>query len=251
MACCRAPVSGCDPIDAAALSGFGPVRLIRPLRGGNRNSVFEAQMGRERCVAKRTRRTGPELRWISDLMAHAARCGFVVAPLRMTASGALSSDGWTLEPFLPGHAHRPDPAQLRPRLAALHDASAAMGQRPGWVGLGDLAKGRSGGDVDLRALPPSVAQRCQRAWQAVATAPRAAIHGDLGAGNLRCGPDGALQLIDWDEARLDARFLDHAGWDRVTPDQHHAHLAWEIACGWTREPDHARACLTALTRLTG
>ena len=247
MAFCREQVS----ISEAALSGFGSVSILGPLPQGHRNSVYLVVCADRRCVAKTTRRSEAELAWLADLMRQAELCGFRVPHFLPARDGRLVSNGWTLEPFLAGREVDPTAHLLSPALPHLHRTTADWKQRPGWVGLGDLANGQSGGDVDLSTLPHDVQAQCRAAWAALDASPCACIHGDLSRNNFRVGEDGTPILLDWDEARVDACFLDHVTWTAgMTPKERAAHLAWETACSWQIEPDHAKTCLRALRALT-
>lgn len=66
----------------------------------------------------------------------------------------------------------------------------------------------------------------------------AAVHGDVHAGNLLRLADGALALIDWEEARICDRRLD-LGFSRDAAGRA-AHAAAEVAACWRLEPDRAR-----------
>src|SRR5690606_40112945 len=61
-----------------------------------------------------------------------------------------------------------DLAGVAGRIDDLHRRTAGMPQRPGFVGAVDLADGaEAGGDVDLRAMPESLASACRVAWGAL------------------------------------------------------------------------------------
>lgn len=113
MASFRAP--GVPAADGPGLSAFGSYRPIRPLAGGHRNAVWLVEGDAGILVAKSTRRSEEQLRWLSAPQAAARRAGFVVPALFASADGRLAPAGWTLEPFLPGPmADTADLARLAP-----------------------------------------------------------------------------------------------------------------------------------------
>jgi Ser/Thr protein kinase RdoA (MazF antagonist) len=196
-------------------------------------------------VAKSTRRTEAQLRWLAPLHAAARAAGFQVPALHTAPSGQLSHHGWTLEPWVEGPAAHPaDMRALAPHIRAFHSLCPPLPQRPGFASLPNLLTQTRSGDTDLAALPAEVLAHLRSTWAAVAHVPAQAIHGDLGPGNLILTVSGPC-LIDWDEARVDLPFLDliHAT-DQPTEAQA-AHLALEIASCWQAEPDHARDLLAA------
>lgn len=233
------------------LSGFGAVHGLEPLTGGHRNSVFRVWIGDQCCVAKSTTRSEAALAWVTRLMNVAARCGIVVPKMLRSASGDFASHGWTLETWFDGRAADPgDVSAFHAPLSALHETTASWPQRPGLAGMQELQHAPHAGDIDLTTLPAPVAALCRLAWAGVTEAPRCAIHGDVGPGNMRMTHGGRPAMLDWDEARVDAAFLDFIALDPAPPPEHRrAHLAWEVACGWKREPAHAATCLVALQAL--
>ena len=106
-----------------------------------------------------------------------------------------------------------------------------------------------GGDVDLTAMPPALVARLRGAWASLPAGDEAAIHGDLHAGNLIWANTGPA-LIDWDEARRDLPAFDLMGGGPADPPPDpvlaRAHLAWEVAVCWAREPARARHLATRL-----
>ncbi|MDO9638822.1 MAG: aminoglycoside phosphotransferase family protein [Pseudotabrizicola sp.] len=213
------------------------------LTGGHRNTVWLCDGPDGPVVAKSTRRSEDQLRWLAPLHAAARAAGFHVPALRPSASGQLLHQGWTIEPWVSGHI--PEPADLQalaPRIRAFHAACPPLPQRPGFCALPEFVTHTRSGDVDLGILPPDLLARLRSAWAAVAGLPAQAIHGDLGAANLILTDQGPC-LIDWDEARVDLAFLDLIHCEAQTATAQNAHLALEIASCWQSEPDHARALL--------
>jgi hypothetical protein len=47
-------------------------------------------------------------------------------------------------------------------------------------------------------------------------------------------------LLDWDECRRDLVLFDLGHLSKVGTVERRALLAWEVACSWMIEPDHAR-----------
>lgn len=233
-----------DPAaDPPAISAFGQFRPIRKLQGGHRNIVWLVEGSNGVFVAKSTRRTEAQLRWLSEPQAAARRAGFIVPPLIQAGNGRLAPQGWTLEPYLAGGgATAADMAGLLPALHAFHEAVKTLPQRPGFAALADLLIERHSGDIDLETLPPDLTMQLRRAWADVATEPQTVIHGDIGPQNSLITASGPA-LIDWDEARRDHAFLDQTALAELTRAQARAHQALEIASCWHLEPDHARALL--------
>jgi hypothetical protein len=223
--------------------GWGTERVLGTLAGGHRNAAYLVLWGGERFVAKTTRRSEAQLRWLAPLQEAARRAGFLVPALIPSAQGRLVEEGWTLEPFLPGERlTRGDLPELLPQLGAFHRLSAHLPQRPGFAAARDLLTQDAGGDADLAATPPDLAERCRDAWRPFADAPLVGLHGDLNPDNLLRHPSGAVALLDWDEARVDAAFYDRTallGRTGVTASEWRAFLAWEVAVSWTLEPAHA------------
>jgi Phosphotransferase enzyme family len=222
------------------LSAFGDVRLIRPLPGGHRNAVWLVDTPKGAAVAKSTQH-GPEaLLWLAPLQAAARAAGFCVPAFYRTGPGAILSNGWTVEDWVPGTAFTPaDMPGLATRLHAFHRHAPALPQRPGSQALTQ---------APLTGLPPAIADLCSAALIPFADQPTQAIHGDITASNLIHTPQGPA-LIDWDEARCDLAFLDFIHLRTGDPTEIRAHLACEIISGWTVEPVYAQACANRLAHL--
>ena len=226
---------------SGALSGFGPVFPLRPMTGGHRNIVWLVELFGKQFVAKSTQRTEDQLAWLEPVQAKARVAGFTVPELLRTTDGARVSNGWTLERFVQGSPYgQSQMMTLSPRIHALHRSLRGIGQRPGFASMSSLCIENRGGDIDLSVIPKSVVQHLRAAWEAILEEPVQAIHGDITPSNLIATPDGPA-LLDWDEARVDCRFLDEISFEQWTPSQTRAHQALEIASGWLLEPDHARA----------
>lgn len=230
---------------APDLSAFGAVSLLHPLAGGARAEVWRVERDGVALVAKSTRRSEAALRWLEGPQALARAAGFVVPGLIASGDGSLAPTGWTLEHFIEG---RPAPEAampaLLPGLQALHRTGAHLPQRPGFASVRDLMAQDTGGDVDLSAMPADLVAACRNAWRAL-TGAETAIHGDITAANVILTAAGPA-LIDWDEARRDLPQFDTLACRTPSPAQVRAQLAWEVACGWTREAPRATALAARL-----
>ncbi|MFN7222492.1 MAG: phosphotransferase [Paracoccaceae bacterium] len=212
------------------------------LTGGHRNAVWLCDGPDGAVVAKCTRRTEQQLRWLAPLHSAARAAGFHLPSLRPDSSGQLLQQGWTVEAWVEGPAPPTDMQALAPRIRAFHTSCPPLPQRPGFARLSDLLTQSTSGDVDLTALPADILRRLRRTWAAVADTPAQAIHGDLGPANLILTANGPC-LLDWDEARVDLSFLDFIHAADQTSAAKAAHLAWEIASCWQAEPEHAQSLL--------
>lgn len=188
------------------LSAWGTATDIAPVPGGARRLAFRARVGGRLVIAKSNALPEPSLRWQIAAERAARRAGLIVPGLIETASGALSSAGWTLEPWIDGHPAKAGDLRQLP-LARLRAAGRHLPRRPGRT----------------RVLPASWARL------SALPGPNGLIHGDLHPGNLLRLHNG-LALIDWEEARIGPLAVDDAAIAR----------ARGIAC-----PDHARAELVA------
>ncbi|MEX0308717.1 MAG: phosphotransferase [Tateyamaria sp.] len=223
------------PLGAWELTGT-PV----PLPGGHRNAVL--RVGKH--VLKSTRRSEAAVTWLLPLAELMQTCGLMMPrPVRSQATGTFIVDGWTCEPFVPGVPTAP--RDIADRMTAFHRAAAHLPQRDGFIAARDLGAEQCGGDIDLDGLPPALASAMLAAWDALPD-DLTVVHGDLNATNILTDDTGQVTLIDWDEARRDAPAFDLVTWTEQPP-QHvtRAALAWEIACSWQLEPDHARALIPA------
>lgn len=213
------------------------------LIGGHRNTVWLCDGPQGPVVAKSTRRTEAQLRWLTPLH-HAARAaGFLVPSLEQSPSGHFLHQGWTIEPWVQGRAAQaPDMAALIPRIRAFHATCPVLPQRPGFCSLPELITQIRSGDIDLTPLPANILPDLRNAWAAIKDALTQPIHGDLGPANVILTDDGPC-LIDWDESRVDLPALDLIHSVPQPPEITRAHLALEIASCWQSEPDHARHLL--------
>ncbi len=220
---------------------WGVAAPVQPLAGGHRNLVFRTLGLPRDLVFKSTRRSAEALHWLLPVQEHARAAGFVVSALIESLEGQLVADGWTCEPFEEGEAVLPeDMPALLPQVAAFHAATADVAQRPGFLSSGALLVQDMGADIDLRAMPGALVLRCRAAWRAVAAGAEAVIHGDLTRGNLIRCRDGRTALIDWDECRRDLVVFDLGPLREGDGAEKRARLAWEIACCWLVEPEHAK-----------
>ncbi len=230
------------------LTGFGDVRVLRPLQGGHRNSVWMVEVNGIRHVAKSSRRSEASVDWMSQLMRQARACGINTPHLLAAANGGKVVNGWTLETFVPGaRARKADLSRVTSCIDHLHATTRHWPQRPEQVSPRDLAHLDQGGDIDLRVMPDRIVDLCRQAWSLIPWEPEVALHGDLTAANAIVTPQGVLTLIDWDESRKDAAsFEAPKGGSSISQN---ARLAWEVACCWTIEPQRAKALAQRLDQI--
>lgn len=214
---------------------------LEPLAGGHRNLAFRTTGLARDLVFKSTRRSAEALVWLAPVHALARDAGFTVPGLIPSRNRALAEQGWTCEPFLKGQPFSAaDLPALALRIRSFHRATAALPQRPGFLSSHDLLTQDRGGDVDLSLMPPILALACRAAWSGL-RGDETVIHADLSSGNILHGADGLPILLDWDESRRDLAAFDLAQVAPPSDTIHRATLAWEVACSWQVEPDHARA----------
>lgn len=214
---------------------------LLPLEGGCRNRVFRTTGLRRNLVFKSTRRTPDAVAWLVEVHDIARRCGFVVPRLVRSRNGNLVEAGWTCELFVSGATLSvEDLPEIAPNIAEFHLRSAGLPQRPGFLSSRDLLEKTAGGDVDLDLMPPGLVARCRDAWRAVCGGRFSVVHGDLNPGNLLRCRDGRIALLDWDECRRDLVLFDTGQVSAAGAAERRAILAWEAACSWQIEPDHAR-----------
>lgn len=250
-----------------ALAAWGPTASAgERLGGGFRNRVWAATVDGRRYAARRGNRPAAALAWELDLLDRLAGVGLRVPRPLPARDGRRAVDGLVLLSWLDGEppATPRDWRAVAAALARLHALTRdpLWPQRPGWAATADLLTATAGGDVDLARMPAGAVARCRDAWRPLAAEPRAVVHGDPGAPNLRIGAGGEVGILDWDEARVDAAILDLAELplDRgdlpvdtsgpITPARlaaaRRAADAWEAANGWTLEPAYARRRLAAV-----
>lgn len=156
-------------------------------------------------------------------------------------------NGWTCEPYIDGNLFSADELPtIRSKLVAFHAGTKDIPQRPGFLSSRDLIELEYGGDVDLRGMPADLVGRCRGWWSAVSKQTEAVVHGDINRGNLIRCPDGNIGLIDWDECRRDLVLFDMAVVGKSSAEDRSARLAWEVACSWRIEPEHARQIASRL-----
>jgi Ser/Thr protein kinase RdoA (MazF antagonist) len=234
------------------LAAWGRLDIAGPLGGGHRNTVLELRRGRERLVARRSRRPPASLDWEIGLLDHLTRHGLRVPAVVPALDGRRHVAGVIVQTWLDGtQPGRHDWPAVTAAVQRLHELTAHWPQRPGFAATHDLLTAGHGGDVDLAAMPASAVATCRQAWARLAGTPQAVVHGDLAPANIRISSAGA-GLLDWDEARVDYTDLDLA--DLPGSSLPAARLAaartavtaWEAANGWTTEPDYAQRQLAAL-----
>lgn len=224
-----------------------PVKLwglscsLEPLSGGHRNHVWRTRGLPQELVFKSTSRSEQALAWLCPVQDVARRCGFVVPQMVQSANGLLADRGWTCEAFVEGVlVPREALAEAAACLTNFHTQTKGWDQRPGFLSSAALLSQDRGGDVDLTQMPPDVVALCRAAWRAVPDTATCVVHGDLAPGNVLQLEDGRFVLLDWDECRVDLPLFDTAPHAPKSEAETRAHLAWEVACSWTREPTYAR-----------
>ncbi|MEM8656063.1 MAG: phosphotransferase [Pseudomonadota bacterium] len=216
------------------LAAWGLTGTPVPLPGGHRNTVLRVGD----CVVKTTRRSEAAVAWLLPVIDQLEQHGLTAPRPMPSTRGALIADGWTCEPFVDGSPC--DPSRLKSLWPEVARSTRGIPQRPGFASAKALLCVPRGGDIHIPDLPPPLARAIRAAWDALDPTPPCLVHGDLNASNLIQHGD-RITLIDWDEARLDHPGFDRAALGLGTPAEHHAAAAWEIACSWQIEPDHARA----------
>lgn len=214
-----------------------------PLQGGARNQVFRLNGH----VFKSTRRSEAALAWLGPVQTAARAAGFLVPRLLRSRRGRWSEQGWTCETFIEARpSERGNLTRIVGQMARFHTATRDMAQRPGFASALALLDSPSGGDVDLSALPPDLAEACRAAWWAVRQGPVTVVHGDLNPSNLLWNKDNQPVLLDWDECRRDLILFDQVPLSESGPAAEKAALAWEIACCWHVEPQRAKVLADVL-----
>jgi Ser/Thr protein kinase RdoA (MazF antagonist) len=234
--------------------GRGGVVLER-LGGGHRNQVWAVRVGGRRCAARDSGRPAAALDWELDLLEELAGAGLAVPRAVPTLGGRRRVGGLVVFTWVEGEppGSERDWRLVADELARLHRLTAGRPQRPGFASTRELLTAERGGDVRLDQMPAEVVALCRAAWSRLAGGATAVVHGDPGPQNLRLRGD-RVGLLDWDESRVDCPELDLA-WlpvDRLGAGRRVARAAaeaWEVANGWTVEPEHARRRLAELRRL--
>ena len=222
---------------------------LQPLFGGHRNKAFRTVGLAQNLVFKTTRRTEAAMRWLEAVQNEATGAGFRVPLPIPSRNGSLIEAGWTCEPFLAGRAFTPDEMPLiAPFIDPFHTRLSDYPQRPGFLSATALAQHGKGGDVDLAAMPPRLAEICRHVWAGLA--PTTVVHGDLNPSNLIRCETGEIGLIDWDECRVDAPIFDIGQVSQPLSKQEALALrSWEAACSWQLEPAYARGLLEGIYHL--
>lgn len=223
---------------------------LTPLSGGFRNLVFRTVGLGPGLVFKSCRRSTEAVEWLLPVHDAARRSGFVVPRFSRSLNGLLVEAGWTCETFVAGTScTRADLLSIAAQVSRFHELTTDFPQRPGLRWSQDLLELEAGGDVDLTAMPPGLVAVCRRAWREVSAGPASVVHGDLNTGNmLRCA-EGRVALLDWDECRRDLAIFDLGQLVWPGPAGLRALLAWEAACSWRPEPEHARKTAARLLRM--
>jgi len=218
---------------------------LQPFTGGHRNTAFRTEGLTQDRVFKTTRRSEAALRWLEPIHKSAAQSGFCVPRAIPSRNGNLIESGWTCEPFLVGHTFSPiEMPQITPLIKDFHARLTGHPQRPGFLSATALTKHGKGGDVDLTALPPRLADICKQVWATLQ--PTTVVHADLNPSNLIHSKNCEIGLIDWDECRVDAPIFDIG---QTSKREELALKSWETACSWQLEPSYARSLLAEVYRL--
>lgn len=241
------------------------MELVARVQEGNRNEVWKARLARRDApavdVAVRQSRRSPEsLAWELNLLRQLSAEGVLVPLPIPTDSGADHDGGIVVQHWIDGRApHSPADWQLvLVELQRVHQlALPTIGQRPGCCAVADLHRHRRSVDADLDAIPNDLARELAQVFSIAASHPLSLIHGDPGASNVRITDDQRVGLLDWDESRIDTRWLDLAGLGDASPLRgperaagQKLSTAWETANAWTAEPAYARRCLAELRAQT-
>jgi hypothetical protein len=148
------------------LAFWGRPEVIGPLSGGHRNPVLELRRGRERLVARWSRRSPAGLDWEIGLLDHLAQHGLRVPEVVAAPDGRRHVDGVVVQTWLDGTP--PGPAD-RPAVAAavrhLHEVTAHWPQRPGFASTlvrpgGPSRPGRRPAAGESSPAMPVVSSRC-------------------------------------------------------------------------------------------
>lgn len=215
---------------------------LTPLPGGHRNAVFVTAGLSRNVVFKSTRRSQASVEWLLEVHERARHAGFVVPLLLRSVNCNLIEDGWTCEEFVVGtQIESADLSRIAPHLSRFHNAVSLLPQRPQFHSSKELLHVSTGSDVDLNKMPKELVRKCRDAWRAVASREESIIHGDLNVGNVLVTNDNGFALLDWDECRRDLVLFDSGQVEKDDEAAQQARMAWEVACSWTLEPDHARA----------
>ncbi|MCU0802988.1 MAG: phosphotransferase [Rhodobacteraceae bacterium] len=192
-------------------------QVLGQMPGGGRSCLWRVEIAGVLHVARAGAASQPALRWLDRVQSLAQRLGIRLAPLVPTVTGALSANGWTIEPFLPGQPGQArDLPTLRVALRRLHRMTHGWPPRPGLMRRVPVGRG-------LLPQPDDVA----------------VVHGGVHPGNVIRLPEGQLALIDWEESRVDDVRLD-LGFDRNASGRRD-HILAEVQACWWAEPARARA----------
>ena len=222
---------------------WGVSASLEPLTGGHRNQVFRAR----NVVFKSTTRSPKSIAWLVDVHRCARAANILVPEFLQSEDGNLVEDGWTCEPFIQGtHPQENELTDIRHKIIEFHSATANIEQRPGFRSCVDLLHLPSGGDVNLDAMPVTLVKKCRDAWSAVSDRQTVTIHGDLNPANIIKTGSGDLAIIDWDESRRDLALFDLGQISEDDENSRQARVAWEVACSWLLEPEHAQKLASKL-----
>ena len=222
---------------------WGVSAPLEPLTGGHRNQVFRAR----NVVFKSTTRSPEAIAWLVDVHRCARAANILVPEFLQSEGGSLIEDGWTCEAFIQGtHPYEDELVDLQPQIIEFHSATIDIKQRPGFRSSVDLLRFSSGGDVNLDVMPVALVEKCRRAWSAVSDRQTVIVHGDLNSANIIKTRNGDLAIIDWDESRRDLALFDLGQVSEDGEKNRQARLAWEVACSWVLEPEHAQKLASRL-----
>jgi Ser/Thr protein kinase RdoA (MazF antagonist) len=238
------------------IRSWGPdAEVLGRLGGGARGDVREVRVENRRGVGRLSGRSRAALDWELDLLARLAEAGLRVPSLIPTGSGARRADYLVITEWINAREPAPEDDARRGRyLRRLHELTEGWEQRPGFRTARELVTMMSSGDVNMAALPDTVATACRATWSALPAGPLCVVHGDPDPDDCLVSYDGDIVQIDWDEARVDHPWFDLAVLppeaSGLTEKQWHlarrASCAWEVAARWESDPEYARRRLREL-----
>jgi Ser/Thr protein kinase RdoA (MazF antagonist) len=168
----------------SALAAWGELAVVGPLGGGKAQcgtGTGTAARGRERLVARRSRRSPASLDWEIDLLGHLARHGVRVPVIVPSSDNRRHVDGVVVRSWLEGSPPGPgDWAAVAAVLRQLHEVTAGWPQRPEFASTRELLTTYRGGHVDLSVMPADAVTACRAAWRRLAGRPETVVHGDPG-----------------------------------------------------------------------
>ena len=236
--------------DAPPIELWGVSADLLHMIGGHRNIAFRTIGRQQNLVFKSTSRKPTAIEWLLPVHDLARKSGLVIPRIVRSCRGSFVESGWTCEEFVEGRPFSTEETRcIREKIERFHSLAAAVPQRPDQASSQDLLDLPAGGDIDLDAMPPDLAEACRTAWSGLADYSFTIVHGDLNSANMIRCPDGKIALVDWDECRRDLSVFDTGYLDPIGLPEQRALLAWEIACSWKPEPDYAKKTAGLLSQI--